>query len=148
VLHAGRPQGGRIAFGPLICFESTFPDMARREVALGARLVVFQTADSTFQGSWEQPQQASLSAVRAVETGRPVVQVALTGTSAAFDATGHPLLWIGPGRRARAVLTVPLTGGRTPYDVAGSWVLAVAAAVLAAALTGTSLGLNRVRPSR
>ncbi|MGZ4483757.1 MAG: apolipoprotein N-acyltransferase [Nocardioidaceae bacterium] len=148
VLHTGRLHSGGIAFGPLICFESTFPDMARREVALGAQLIVFQTADSTFQGSWEQPQQASLSAVRAVETGRPVLQVALTGTTAAFDATGHRLLWITPGRRAGAVRTLPLAGGRTPYDVAGDWVLAVAAAVLAAALAGTALGRNRVRTSR
>ncbi len=134
VLHARR-----VTFGPLICFESTFPDMARREVTLGARLIVYQTATTTFQGSWAQPQHASLAAVRAVETGRPVVHVALTGTTAAFDATGHRLLWIDAGRRATGLLVLTTTGGRTPYDVAGDWVLAAAAGVLAAALIAAAL---------
>src|SRR5581483_10920703 len=61
VLHAGG-----IALGPLICFESTFPDMARREVGLGAQMLVYQTATTTFQGTWAQPQHASVAAVRAV----------------------------------------------------------------------------------
>jgi apolipoprotein N-acyltransferase len=127
-------RAGRLPFGPLVCFESAFPDMTRREVALGARLLVFQTATTTFQGSWAQPQHAALAAVRAVESGRPAVHAALTGTSAAFDATGHRLLWIPAGQRAATVLTVTPTVGRTPYDVAGDWVLALAAVVLAAAL--------------
>ena len=125
--------------GPLICFESTFPDMARREVALGAELVVYQTSSSTFQGSWAQPQHASLAAVRAVETGRPVVHAALTGTTAVFDARGARLLWISPGLHGAEVVTLTLTSGRTPYDVAGDWVLVLAAAVIAAALVAASL---------
>ncbi len=132
-------DAGRLTFGPLICFESAFSDMARREVQLGAELIVYQTSNSTFQGSWAQPQHASLAAVRAVETGRPTIHVALTGTSAAFDATGRQLMWIGPGEQGAETLTLTLTSGRTPYDVAGEWVLAVAAVVIAAALIGASL---------
>jgi apolipoprotein N-acyltransferase len=132
-------RSGPTTLGPLICFESTFPDMARREVALGADLIVYQTASTTFQGTWAQPQHASLAAVRAVETGRPVVHAALTGTTAAYDATGHQLMWIDPAEQDTALSTVTLTGGRTPYDVAGDWLLAVAAALIAAGLAGTSL---------
>jgi apolipoprotein N-acyltransferase len=36
---------------------------------------VVQTADTTFQGTWGLDQHASLAAVRAVESGRPVLQV-------------------------------------------------------------------------
>jgi apolipoprotein N-acyltransferase len=132
-------HAGPVAFGPLICFESTFPDMARREVALGAELIVYQTASSTFQGSWAQPQHASLGAVRAVETGRPVVHSGLTGITAAYDATGGRLLWVGPGRAGAAVVPLTLTAGRTPYDVAGDWVLVLAAVVITAALVAASL---------
>jgi apolipoprotein N-acyltransferase len=128
-----------VRVGPLICFESTFPDMARREVPLGAQLIVYQTSDSTFQGMWAQPQHASLAAVRAVETGRPVVQVALTGISTAYDATGHQLLWVTPGQGRAETLALTLTGGRTPYDVAGDWVLALSAMLIAAALIAASL---------
>ena len=83
----GRP----LPLGVLICFESAFPDMSRVNTDLGAQLIVYQTSDSTFQGSWAPAQHAALSAVRAAETGRPVVQAALTGDSVAFDPRGRLL---------------------------------------------------------
>jgi apolipoprotein N-acyltransferase len=138
VLHIGA-----LRVGPLICFESTFPDMARREAQLGAQLIVYQAATTTFQGSWAQPQHASLAAVRAVETGRPVLHAALTGTTAAFDATGRRLLWIPAGRTAHPVVTIPLVAGQTPYDVAGDWVLALSMGVLGCAVTVASLRAGR-----
>jgi Apolipoprotein N-acyltransferase len=52
----------------LICFESAFPDMSRVDTDLGAQLIVYQSATSTFQGTWGPDQHASLSAVRAAET--------------------------------------------------------------------------------
>ena len=67
-----------IRFTPLVCFESAFPDMSRRAALDRARLVVVQSATTTFQGSWAPDQHASLAAVRAVETGRPVVHATLS----------------------------------------------------------------------
>lgn len=113
-------HSGPVAIGPLICFESAFPDMARTEVADGAQLLVYQAATSTFQGSWAQPQHASLAAVRAMETGRPAVQVSLTGDSAAFDAHGRVLAWHGAGYRGAFAVDVPLVSGSTPYQRAGT----------------------------
>ncbi len=136
-----------LPFGPLVCFESTFPDMARHEVALGARLIVYQTASTTFQGTWAQPQHASLAAVRAVETGRPVVQVALTGTSAVFDATGRLLLWVPAGQRRAAVVRIQPTAGWTPYDVAGDWVLALAFGLVGSAAVGASFATAHTQPT-
>lgn len=144
-LDRGRGDGatvlrsGAVTFGPLICFESTFPDMARRQVGMGADLIVYQTASTTFQGTWAQPQHASVAAVRAVETGRPVVHVALTGTTAAYEPSGRRLLWIDPGEQTAAVVGLGLTSGQTPYAVAGDWMLIVAALVIGAALTTASL---------
>ncbi|HZA79089.1 MAG TPA: rhodanese-like domain-containing protein [Acidimicrobiales bacterium] len=40
------------------------------------------------------PQQASFEAVRAVESGRPAVLAAVSGTSAAFDARERRLIWV------------------------------------------------------
>ena len=79
VLHATLPGGQRLTFGVLICFESAFPDMSRVDTDHGARVIIYQTSDSTFQTSWAPAQHAALSALRAAETGRPVVQAALTG---------------------------------------------------------------------
>jgi apolipoprotein N-acyltransferase len=123
---------GDLSVGPLVCFESAFPDLARNLAAGGADLVVVQTADTTFQGSWGLDQHASLSAVRAVEAGRPVVQAALSGTSAAFDARGGRLAWAPGSWRGAGVAEVPLSAERTPYVRTGDLVPAACGVALAA----------------
>jgi apolipoprotein N-acyltransferase len=135
---------GKVAVGPLICFESAFPDLARNLAADGADLVVVQTADTTFQGSWGLDQHASLSAVRAVESGRPVLQAALSGTSAAFDARGRRLAWAPGGWRGAAVVELPLSAERTPYVRAGDVVpLACWVALAVGAVTWWLPGTRR-----
>ena len=126
---------GELSVGPLVCFESAFPDLARNLAAGGADLVVVQTADTTFQGSWGLDQHASLSAVRAVESGRPVLQAALSGTSAAFDARGRRLAWAPGDWRGAAVVELPRSAERTPYVRAGDVVpLACGLALVAGAV--------------
>ena len=128
----------------LICFESAFPDMSRVDTDHGAQMIVYQTSDSTFQDTWALAQHASLGAVRAAETGRPVVQAALTGDSAAFDSRGRLLSWYGPARKGIDVvrLGLPPAAARTPYDRLGDYVpwsalgIAVAAAVTALIRSG------------
>ncbi|MGH9197628.1 MAG: apolipoprotein N-acyltransferase, partial [Acidimicrobiia bacterium] len=65
--------------GPLICFESAFPDLSRSLSRAGADLIVIQSATTTFQKSWAPEQHASLAAVRAVESGRSVIHATLSG---------------------------------------------------------------------
>jgi apolipoprotein N-acyltransferase len=124
LLQATDRQGRPLPIGVLICFESAFPDMSRVDTDRGAQLIVYQSATSTFQGSWGPDQHASLAAVRAAETGRPVVQAALTGVTAAFDARGRTLTWMG--QPERGVVTVrlglPAATARTPYDQFGDYV--------------------------
>ena len=95
------------------------------EADQGAQLIVYQSATSTFQGGWGPDQHASLAALRAAETGRPVVQAALTGDSVAFDARGRQLAWLG--QSGRGVVTVrlalPAATARTFYDQAGDYVM-------------------------
>lgn len=129
--RAGRP----LPIGVLICFESAFPDMSRVDTDLGAQLIVYQSATSTFQGTWGPDQHASLSAVRAAETGRPAVQAALTGVTAAFDARGRLLAWMGQSSHGvvSVRLGLPPTSAKTFYDRAGDYVpwSAVAIVILA-----------------
>ena len=131
--------GGPV-FAPLICFEVAFPDLARTVARAGAEMIVYQSSSSTFQDSWEPDQQAALAAVRAVETGRPVVAAALTGTSAAFTAQGRRLAWFDTGQRGVLRLRVPLAVAGTPYLRLGDWVLAWAVAVAAAAGVVATVG--------
>jgi len=148
VMTAPLPGGRRLRLGVLICFEAAFPDMSRVDTLHGAQLIVYQTSDSTFQGSWALAQHASLSAVRAAETGRPVVQAALTGVTAAFDAQGRQLTWLGAARRGVAFARINLVSWThlTLFDHIGDTVpwAAMAICVLAALVA-----LNRAhRPQR
>jgi apolipoprotein N-acyltransferase len=121
--------------GVLVCFESAFPDMSRVETDQGAQLIVYQSETSTFQGTWGPDQQGSLAALRAAETGRPVVQASLTGDTVAFDARGRELAWMG--QDARGVVTVtlnlPAQAGKTFYDQAGDYVMWSAVGITALA---------------
>jgi apolipoprotein N-acyltransferase len=135
LLYATDRQGRPLPLGVLICFESAFPDMARVDADLGAQLIVYQSATSTFQGTWGPDQHASLGAVRAAETGRPVVQAALTGDTVAYDARGRLLAWMG--QDGHGVVTVrlglPAASARTVYDRLGDYVPWAALAIVVAA---------------
>jgi len=139
LVHATDRLGRPLPLGVLICFESAFPDMSRVDTDLGAQLIVYQTSDSTFQRSWAPAQHAALSAVRAAETGRPVVQAALTGDSVAFDARGRLLALMTASQRGVIVvrLGLPPAGARTLYDQFGDYVPWTSTGiVLVAAITG------------
>ena len=129
-----------LTIGPLICFESSFPDLSRNLVRMGADIVVVQSATTTFQTTWGPQQHASLAAVRAVESGRPVVQASIAGVSTAFDPEGRMLAWQPTTWRGAAVVDVPLSRETTLYDRFGAWV--PAASGLSLALAG-ALALRR-----
>ncbi|MEV0038263.1 apolipoprotein N-acyltransferase [Streptomyces sp. NPDC050804] len=142
----GKGRGG-LRFGPLVCFESAFPDMSRRLVRDGAQLLVAQSSTSTFQGSWAPEQHASLAALRAAETGRPMAHATLTGTSAVFGPDGERVgAGIGTDRSATGVFDVPLARGTTPYVEYGDWAVYAALAVLAALCATDGARSFRKRP--
>ncbi|MEU6932715.1 apolipoprotein N-acyltransferase [Streptomyces sp. NPDC046374] len=143
-LPAPREGGRPLRIGPLVCFESAFPDMSRRLVRDGADVVVVQSATSTFQDSWAPAQHASLAALRAAESGRPVVHATLTGISAAYAADGRRAgTELGTDRSAAAVHTLPLARKVTVYDRFGDW--PVYAAILAIGALCAAEGTRTLR---
>ncbi|MEU7555439.1 apolipoprotein N-acyltransferase [Streptomyces sp. NPDC044571] len=144
------PGRAGIRLGPLVCFESAFPDMSRHLTREGASLLLAQSATSTFQNSWAPAQHASLAALRAAEDGRPVVHATLTGISEVHGPSGER---IGPAlatSESRAqVYEVPLARGTTFYVRFGDWPVGAALALLAAYCTAEgsrSLGLRKPAP--
>jgi apolipoprotein N-acyltransferase len=115
-------RSGSVVFGPLICFESAFPDMSRNLARMGADLIVVQSATTTFQSTWGPQQHGALAAVRAVESGRPVVQASIAGPSVAFDPQGRQLAWEPTTWRGAVVVPVPLSHDDTVFDRFGNWV--------------------------
>ena len=157
VMRVTLPSGRPLTIGVLICFESAFPDMSRVDADHGAQMIIYQTSDSTWQASWEWAlaQHATLGAVRAAETGRPVLQAALTGDSAAFDARGRLLAWAGSSERGVTLvrLGLPPAAARTPYDRLGDYVPWTATGIAAIAAAGALIRTRRgrragIRPGR
>ncbi|MEW1926332.1 apolipoprotein N-acyltransferase [Streptomyces sp. NPDC088360] len=136
--------GDGLKVGPLVCFESAFPDMSRHLTREGAQLLLAQSSTSTFQSSWAPEQHASLAAIRAAETGRPMVHATLTGVSAVYGADGERVgAPLGTSASTTATYDIPLAKGVTPYVRLGDWPLHAALAVLAALCA--TLGVRALR---
>ncbi|MEU8590405.1 apolipoprotein N-acyltransferase [Streptomyces sp. NPDC048664] len=142
VMNAG--HGLRV--GPLICFETAFPDMSRHLAEDGADILVAQSSTSSFQRSWAPEQHASLAALRAAETGRPAVHATLTGVSAVYGPSGERVgSWLGTRERASTVYEVPLAHGVTPYVRFGDWPVYGALLILAGMCAAEGFAAFRAR---
>jgi apolipoprotein N-acyltransferase len=82
---------GGFRLGLMICFESTFPYLARDRVLEGANLLVVTTNDAWFGTSWAPEQHLNQAAWRAVENRRPLVRAANNGISANVSPSGRIL---------------------------------------------------------
>ncbi|MFB7598058.1 apolipoprotein N-acyltransferase [Streptomyces sp. NPDC056160] len=125
--------GHGLRVGPLVCFETAFPDMSRHLARDGAGVLLAQSSTSTFQHSWAPAQHASLGALRAAETGRPMVHATLTGVSAVYGPGGQRVgPWLGTDASTARVYDVPTAHGVTPYVRYGDWPVHAALLVLGA----------------
>lgn len=82
------PDGDPLVLGVLICYESIFPELARKQVAQGATLLVNISNDAWFGRSSAPEQHLSLGILRAVEQRRWMARSTNTGISAFVDPTG------------------------------------------------------------
>jgi apolipoprotein N-acyltransferase len=88
--------------------------------------------------------------VRAAETGRPVVQAALTGDSVAFDGRGREVAQIGTSFRGAVIvrLELPPAADRTLYDRLGDYVPWTAVGIAALAALAGLRGMRSARRRR
>lgn len=77
------------AFSVLICFEDTFPLLARRFVLKGAQFLVVITNDAWFKKGGEPYQHLQASQFRAVENDVFIVRAANTGVSCIVSSKGE-----------------------------------------------------------
>lgn len=91
---------GGLRFGPLICWESAFADVAHAQVADGAQFFVIATDDAWFGDTGGPPMHAQIAQMRAIENGMWVVRAAATGVSGIIAPDGHYQERAGVGARA------------------------------------------------
>lgn len=108
-------------FSCLVCFESIFPDLARRDVLAGSRMIVIVTNDEWFGNSAALYQHADMAPFRAVENGVPLVRCANTGLTEIVAPNGRVLAHAPVFEPVVLSGAVPAETGRTPYDRLGDW---------------------------
>lgn len=126
----------RIRAGIAICFDIIFDDQAERMVDDGAQIIFAQTNNADFGHTAESAQQLQIARLRAIETGRSLVNISTVGTSAIVAPDGRDLARLEPYTADAMVADVPLTRGETPAISFGAWICGVWIAIGAAGLLG------------
>ncbi len=138
--------GGRV-FGSVICYESAYAPLVRSFVRAGAQLIVVSTSDRAYGRSGIAATHVATAQMRAAETGRPVLQAAISGESAVIDPNGRVLHHSELFTKTLLTATVTATTGETPYVRLGDWVLAAAGlGLLGAAAVSARRELRRPPP--
>lgn len=118
--------------GVVISYEVFFADRARSAVRAGGRVVLVPTNASSYRDEQVPAQEVAVARLRALETGRWVVQAAPTGYSAVIDHRGRVIEQGGLGGAEVLTAGVDLRTGRTLYVSLGSapWVVLALVALL------------------
>lgn len=136
----------------IICFESAFGYQVRPLVRDGAEVIVVSTNNRSYERSANSAQHVAIGQMRAAETGRPLVQAAISGISAIIDANGEVHQRTALFERTVLEATVTATTGETPYVRYGEWVIWSSVLVLAGAVAfstrrGGRFSARRGRPA-
>jgi apolipoprotein N-acyltransferase len=81
-------RGQHVVFGPLICYEDIYPDLARRSAVAGANVLAVITNNGWFGEGGAAYQHAAHAVLRAVETRRPLIRCGNGGWSGWIDEFG------------------------------------------------------------
>jgi apolipoprotein N-acyltransferase len=100
--------------GVNICFEIAIDDINHDLVAAGAAVLVSQTNNSDFGHSDETFQQAAIAKLRAIETGRVVVNDSTVGVTVAYAPDGSIIKQLKPFEPGVIEFDAPLRTSLTP----------------------------------
>jgi len=111
-----------VKVGLAICFDVIYDDLIDEGIAHGAQVLVFQTNNADFRGTDENLQQLSFARMRAIETGRSVVNISTVGTSQVIRYDGTTLTSLDADEAGALLDDVELRSGLTAGVVLGPWI--------------------------
>ncbi|WP_061015934.1 apolipoprotein N-acyltransferase [Microbacterium sp. CCH5-D1] len=114
-----------VRVGLAICFDVIYDDVIWQGLNAGAEVLVFQTNNADFRGTDENLQQLAFARMRAIETGRSVVNVSTVGTSQIIRADGSTVTSLDADEAGAMLEDVELRSGLTAGVVLGPWIQAV-----------------------
>jgi len=116
-----------VGIGLAICFDVVYDDIIWDAARDGAEVYVLQTNNADFRGTDENLQQLAFARMRAIETGRSVVNLSTVGTSQVIAPDGTELDGLPEGEPGAMLTTLPLRTGLTPAVLLGPWIQALLA---------------------
>jgi apolipoprotein N-acyltransferase len=152
VLDVGsaKTDGRSVLAGIAICFDIVDDQLMTEMIEQGAQIVFGQTNNADFGFTDEGVQQLAIARIRAIETGRSVVNISTVGTSAIIYPDGsvhHQLTWYTPDVM---VDDVPLSTTMTPAVVGGrqiEWLVSFGAVLVLAVAAFQSRPVKRRKAS-
>jgi len=121
---------GAATAGVAICFDIVDDNLVRQMIAGGADIIIAPTNNADFGRTDESVQQLAIARLRAIETGRSVVNASTVGTSAIIAPNGSTLERLPTFTPGTMLQDVPLSTTTTPATVAGQGI-EIAGSVLA-----------------
>lgn len=109
-----------IAVGLAICFDVIYDAVIWEGAADGAEVYMFQTNNADFRETDENLQQLAFARMRAIETGRSVVNISTVGTSQVMAPDGRTIDQLPEAEPGHMLTEVELRTGLTPAVILGS----------------------------
>jgi len=111
-----------VTIGLAICFDVIYDDIIGEGIAGGAEVLVLQTNNADFRGTDENLQQLAFARMRAIETGRSVVNISTVGTSQIIRPDGSTVDALDADRAGAMLEDVELRTGTTAGMTVGPWI--------------------------
>jgi apolipoprotein N-acyltransferase len=105
--------------GIAICFDIVDDEILWSMMESGADIIFAPTNNADFGRTDQSIQQLSIARMRAIETGRSVVNISTVGTSAVIDPWGRELDRLPTYEEGYMLLDVPLASQTTPATAIG-----------------------------
>lgn len=117
-----------------ICYEVTYPQLAREAVRQGSEMLTTVTNDAWYGESSAAFQHFEMATMRAIEQGRYLVRSANTGISGIIDPYGRVLIKTDLFETVAVVGEARFVQAKTVYATIGDLAVFVSAAIVVAAL--------------
>ncbi|TCK60298.1 apolipoprotein N-acyltransferase [Curtobacterium sp. PhB136] len=111
--------------GIAICFDIVDDGLTRDMARGGAQVILAQTNNADFSGTDENLQQLEIARMRAIETGRSLVNISTVGASQVIDPTGRTIDRVPEYTASSMITDVPLGTSTTPATVASGLIALV-----------------------
>ncbi|WP_258376149.1 apolipoprotein N-acyltransferase [Curtobacterium sp. MCLR17_045] len=106
-----------IRAGISICFDIVDDGLTADMVRGGAQVILAQTNNADFSGTDENLQQLEIARMRAIETGRSLVNISTVGASQVIDPSGRTIDRVPEYTATSMVTDVPLGTSTTPASI-------------------------------